>query len=69
MNNTHDVTYIPFDEMDKHSIRELLYDAKSFMDLKVEKKKYLAKHVVEEVKKAGFNIFRTNPEHLRMWKA
>ena len=35
----------------------------------VEKKKYLAKHVVEEVKKAGFNIFRKNPEHLRMWKA
>ena len=35
----------------------------------VERKKYLAKHVVAEVHKAGFNRFRTNPEHLQMWKA
>jgi len=35
----------------------------------VEKKKYLAKHVVDEVKKAGFKHFRTNPEHLQIWKA
>jgi hypothetical protein len=34
----------------------------------VEKKKYLAKHVVDEVKKAGFARFRTNPEHLQIWK-
>jgi hypothetical protein len=35
----------------------------------VEKKKYLAKHVVEEVRKAGFNAFRRNPEHVQMWKS
>jgi hypothetical protein len=35
----------------------------------VEKKKYLAKHVVAEVQKAGFKKFRTNPEHVKMWKA
>lgn len=35
----------------------------------VEKKKYLVKHVVAEVQKAGFNKFRTNPEHVKMWKA
>lgn len=34
----------------------------------VEKKKYLAKHVVAEVQKAGFQKFRTNPEHVRMWQ-
>jgi hypothetical protein len=35
----------------------------------VEKKKYLAKHVVEEVQKAGFNKFRVNPEHVNLWKS
>ncbi len=35
----------------------------------VERKKYLAKHVVSEVQKAGFKKFRTNPEHVQMWKA
>jgi hypothetical protein len=40
-----------------------------FVKKEVEKKKYLAKHVVEEVRKAGFNKFRVNPEHVEMWKA
>jgi hypothetical protein len=35
----------------------------------VEKKKYLAKHVVAEVQKAGFTKFCTNPEHIQMWKS
>jgi hypothetical protein len=35
----------------------------------VEKKKYLAKHVVNEVQEAGFKKFRVNPEHVEMWKS
>jgi hypothetical protein len=29
----------------------------------------LAKHVVAEVRKAGFAKFRTQPEHLNMWRS
>ncbi len=35
----------------------------------VEKKKYRAKDVVDEVQKAGFTKFRVAPEHIEMWKA
>jgi hypothetical protein len=35
----------------------------------VERPKHLAKHVVDEVRKAGFTKFRVQPEHVRMWKA
>ncbi len=35
----------------------------------IEKKKYLAKHVEEEVKKAGFTKFKKNPDNINFWKA
>jgi hypothetical protein len=35
----------------------------------VERPKYRAKDVVAKVKDAGFNKFRVNPEHVRMWKS
>ncbi len=35
----------------------------------VERPKYRAKDVVAAVKKAGYDKFRINPEHVQMWKA
>jgi hypothetical protein len=48
---------------------ELEKEIHSVYKKEVEKKKYLAKHVVEEVQKAGFEKFRRNPEHVQIWKA
>jgi Protein of unknown function (DUF3644) len=48
---------------------ELEKEIRNVYKREVEKKKFLAKHVVDEVKKAGFKNFRTNPEHLQIWKA
>jgi hypothetical protein len=44
-------------------------DKEYWVKKEVEKAKCLAKHVVAEVRKAGFSTFRTQPEHLNMWKA
>lgn len=44
-------------------------DKEYWVKKEVERPKYLAKHVVAEVRKAGFTKFRTMPEHLKMWKS
>lgn len=44
-------------------------DKEYWVKKEVERKKFLAKHIVAEVRKAGFTRFRTMPEHLNMWKA
>src|SRR3990172_776434 len=44
-------------------------DKEYWVKKEVERPKYLATQVVEEVKKAGFSKFRRQPKHLRMWKA
>ena len=44
-------------------------DKEYWVKKEVEKAKFLAKHVVAEVRKAGFLSFRTQPEHVNMWKA
>jgi hypothetical protein len=44
-------------------------DKEFWVKKEVEKSKYLAKHIVAEVRKVGFAKFRTNPEHLQMWHA
>ena len=44
-------------------------DKEYWVKKEVEKPKFLAKDVVAEVQKAGFTRFRTQPEHLAMWKA
>ena len=44
-------------------------DKQYWVKKEVERKKFLAKHVVAEVRKAGFTKFRPMPEHLNMWKA
>ena len=44
-------------------------DKEYWVKKEVERKKFLAKHVVAEVRKAGFTRFRPMPEHLKMWKA
>lgn len=44
-------------------------DKEYWVKKEVERPKFLAKHVVAEVKKAGFQKFRTNPEHVSMWKS
>jgi hypothetical protein len=41
-------------------------DKEYWVKKEVEKAKCLAKHVVAEVRKAGFSKFRTQPEHLNM---
>lgn len=43
-------------------------DKQYWVKKEVERKKFLAKHLVAEVRKAGFTKFRTMPEHLNMWK-
>jgi hypothetical protein len=44
-------------------------DKEYWVKKEVERPKFLAKHVVAEVRKAGFAKFRINPEHLHMWKS
>lgn len=44
-------------------------DKEFWVKKEVERKKYLPKHVVEEVRKAGFSKFRIQPEHRDMWRA
>jgi hypothetical protein len=44
-------------------------DKQYWVKKEVERQKFLAKHVVAEVRKAGFSRFRTMPEHLNMWKS
>ena len=43
-------------------------DKEYWVKKEVERPKFLAKHVVVEVQKAGFSKFRVMPEHLGMWK-
>jgi hypothetical protein len=44
-------------------------DKEYWVKKEVERPKFLAKHIVAEVRKAGFAKFRTMPEHLRMWQS
>lgn len=44
-------------------------DKEYWVKKEVERPKFLAKHVVAEVRKAGFAKFRTQPEHLNMWRS
>ncbi len=44
-------------------------DKEYWVKKEVEREKFLAKHVVVEVRKAGYSKFRTQPEHLRMWRS
>lgn len=44
-------------------------DKEYWVKKEVERAKYLPSRVAEEVRKAGFPKFRTNPEHVEMWKA
>ncbi len=44
-------------------------DKEYWVKKEVERPKFLAKHVIAEVRKAGFLRFRVAPEHLGMWKA
>jgi hypothetical protein len=44
-------------------------DKEYWVKKEVERPKFLAKHVVGEVRKAGFVKFRTNPEHVHMWRS
>lgn len=44
-------------------------DKEYWVKKEVERKKYLPKHVAEEVRKAGFTKFRIQPEHRDMWKS
>lgn len=44
-------------------------DKEFWVKKEVERQKYRAKDIVNEVHKKGFTNFRVNPEHLRMWKS
>jgi hypothetical protein len=44
-------------------------DREYWVKKEVEKPKFRAKDVVDEVRKAGFNHFRVTPEHVQMWKS
>lgn len=54
--------------IDPNSELSKTIDKEYWVKKEVEKAKCLAKHVVAEVRKAGFSKFRTQPEHLNMWK-
>ncbi len=43
-------------------------DKEYWVKKEVERPKYLATHVIQAVREAGFPRFRVNPEHLQMWK-
>jgi hypothetical protein len=44
-------------------------DKEYWVKKEVERPKYTAKHVVEEVRKAGFPKFRVQHDHVNMWKS
>jgi hypothetical protein len=44
-------------------------DKEYWVKKEVERKKYLPKDVVTEVRNAGFSKFKIQPEHVNMWKA
>ena len=44
-------------------------DKEYWVKKEVERPKFLAKHVVDEVRKAGFQRFRVMPEHVDMWRS
>ena len=44
-------------------------DKEYWVKKEVERPKFRAGHVVSEIRKAGFGKFRTNPEHVELWKA
>lgn len=44
-------------------------DKEYWVKKEVERTKYLPSRVAEEVRKAGFQKFRTQPEHVEMWKS
>ena len=44
-------------------------DKEYWVKKEVERPKFRPTDVVNEVRKAGFNKFRVNPEHLNMWKS
>jgi uncharacterized protein DUF3644 len=55
--------------LDPNSDAAKAIDKEFWVKKEVEKPKFLAKDVVAEVRRAGFNAFRTQPEHLAMWRA
>ena len=44
-------------------------DTEYWVKKEVERQKFRPKHVVDEVRKAGFTKFRLQPDHIDMWKA
>jgi len=55
--------------IDPNSEAAKAIDKEFWVKKEVEKPKFLAKDVVAEVQKAGFKAFRTQPEHVAMWKS
>lgn len=45
-----------------------IIDKEYWVKKEVEREKYRPTDVVSEVRKAGFELFRVNPEHVEMWK-
>jgi hypothetical protein len=54
--------------LDPNSEAAKAIDKEFWVKKEVEKPKFLAKDVVIAVRAAGFKDFRTQPEHLRLWK-
>lgn len=54
--------------IDPHSPLAQSVSKEYWVKAPVEKPKFLAKHVVAEVRKAGFGRFRVSPDHVEMWK-
>jgi hypothetical protein len=55
--------------LDPNSEAAKAIDKEFWVKKEVEKPKFLAKDVVTAVRAAGFKDFRTQPEHLRLWKS
>ena len=57
------------DFIDSKSDLAKAIDKEYWVKKEVEKKKYRPSGIVAEVKNAGFQNFRINPEHVEMWKS
>lgn len=55
--------------LDPNSDAAKAIDKEFWVKKEVERPKFLAKDVVAAVRGAGFAAFRTQPEHLALWKA
>jgi hypothetical protein len=55
--------------LDPNSEAAKAIDREFWVKKEVEKPKFLAKDVVSAVQAAGYKAFRTQPEHLKMWKS